>query len=105
LAGLFGPAKTAAYTADRLNAAVREALETREVTAGLQKLGLESAGCSPAEFALLISIDSEWWGADRAGIRIQPGRVSSLVAGLAKRSPGQRGGSIGLHARSLRRAY
>jgi tripartite-type tricarboxylate transporter receptor subunit TctC len=61
--GIFVPAKTPAETVGRLNAAVHEALKTREVNAGLDKMGVDPAGCSPEELARMISMDSERWGA------------------------------------------
>jgi tripartite-type tricarboxylate transporter receptor subunit TctC len=60
--GIFVPAQTPADTVARLNAAVHEALKAREVGAGFEKLAFDPAGSSPAEFARLISMDSERWG-------------------------------------------
>jgi tripartite-type tricarboxylate transporter receptor subunit TctC len=60
--GIFVPAQTPADTVARLNAAVHDALKAREVGAGFEKLAFDPAGSSPAEFARLISMDSERWG-------------------------------------------
>jgi tripartite-type tricarboxylate transporter receptor subunit TctC len=60
--GIFVPAKTPADIVGKLNRAVREALKTREVRAGFEKLSFDSAGASPAEFARLINADTERWG-------------------------------------------
>jgi len=60
--GIFVPAKTPAGIVTRLNLAVREALKTREVKAGLEKLSFDPAGSSPAQLARLISAGQEKWG-------------------------------------------
>jgi tripartite-type tricarboxylate transporter receptor subunit TctC len=60
--GIFLPARTPAEIVGKLNPAVREALNTREVKAGLDKLSFTPAGGSPAEFARLISGDTKRWG-------------------------------------------
>jgi tripartite-type tricarboxylate transporter receptor subunit TctC len=72
-AGVFVPAKTPADAVDRLNAAIREALKSCEVSNGLEKLGLDPAGCSPAAFAELIGMDTERWGpiVEASGFRLE----------------------------------
>jgi tripartite-type tricarboxylate transporter receptor subunit TctC len=60
--GIFVPAKTPPAIVDELNRAVRAALETNEVRAGLSKLSFEVGGTSPAEFAQLVKADLERWG-------------------------------------------
>jgi len=60
--GVFVPAKTPAETVGRLNSAIREALKTSEVKAGLARLSLDIAGSSPGDFAQLVEADLKRWG-------------------------------------------
>jgi tripartite-type tricarboxylate transporter receptor subunit TctC len=61
--GWFVPAGTPAETVRRLNAAVREALETPAFTETvLEKNGLRALHQSPEEFARLVRHDHERWG-------------------------------------------
>lgn len=59
--GVFVPAKTSAETVAKLNAALREALKTKEVTEGFAKFAFEPAGESPAEFAALVKSEYDRW--------------------------------------------
>ena len=56
------PAKTPAEIVNRLNSAIREALETDAVKAGLATLAFEPAGASPSDFAKLMKSDFDRWG-------------------------------------------
>jgi tripartite-type tricarboxylate transporter receptor subunit TctC len=60
--GLFVPAKTPADTVGKLNAAVRQALKSREVTDGFAKFAFEPVGDSPAEFARRVRSEYDLWG-------------------------------------------
>src|SRR5215475_9331324 len=60
--GTFVPAKTPADIVGKLNRAVRDALTTGEVKAGLAKLSFEVAGNTPEEFTRLIRTSTERWG-------------------------------------------
>jgi len=60
--GVLVPAKTPAEIINRLNSAIREALKTDAVKAGLATLAFEPAGASPSDFAKLIKSDFERWG-------------------------------------------
>src|SRR5258708_27599729 len=60
--GIFLPARTPAEIVGKLGHAVPRALNTREVTAGLDKRSFDPAGSSPPEFARLISAGIERWG-------------------------------------------
>src|SRR5262249_2685258 len=60
--GILVPARTPAEIVDRLNHAVREALEADEVKSGMTKLSFEIASSTPAEFAQLIKTSPEHWG-------------------------------------------
>lgn len=60
--GVFVPAKTPADVVDSLGTAIREALRTNEVKAGLARLSFEPAGASPGDFARLVRSDTERWG-------------------------------------------
>jgi tripartite-type tricarboxylate transporter receptor subunit TctC len=59
--GIFVPVKTSAETIAKLNAAIREALKSKEVTDGFAKFAFEPAGESPAEFAKLVKSEYERW--------------------------------------------
>jgi tripartite-type tricarboxylate transporter receptor subunit TctC len=60
--GLFVPARTPPAIVDALNRAVRAALATSEVRAGLGKQAFDVGGTSPTEFARLVQADIERWG-------------------------------------------
>ena len=61
--GILVPARTPPDTIAALNNAIRKALETDAVRAGLARLSLEPAQASPAEFARLIAADTSRWAA------------------------------------------
>jgi tripartite-type tricarboxylate transporter receptor subunit TctC len=56
------PAKTPAETVKTLNIAIRDALKSDDVKAGLAKLSLAPAGASPEEFARLVKSEFDRWG-------------------------------------------
>ena len=60
--GIFVPARTPAETVKTLNTAIRAALKSDDVKAGLAKLSLEPAGDSPEEFARLVKSEFDRWG-------------------------------------------
>jgi tripartite-type tricarboxylate transporter receptor subunit TctC len=57
----FLPAKAAPETVNRLNAAMKSALATKEVIDGLHGFGLEPMSSSPAELAELLKKDTAMW--------------------------------------------
>jgi tripartite-type tricarboxylate transporter receptor subunit TctC len=60
--GVFAPAKTPPATVGALNAALGEAVRSRELTEGLAKIGNEPAYQAPAEFAATLKADIDRWG-------------------------------------------
>jgi tripartite-type tricarboxylate transporter receptor subunit TctC len=60
--GVFVPAATPAETVTSLNGAVRRALETDSVKAGLAQLSFDVAGSSASDLGRLIRSDAERWG-------------------------------------------
>ena len=56
------PARTPAETVKTLNTAIRAALKTDDVKAGLAKLSLDPASDSPQAFARLVKLKSDRWG-------------------------------------------
>src|SRR5262245_29167437 len=60
--GVFVPANTTSEVVDALYTAIRQALKTDAVQAGLAKLSLEIAVTAPSEFARLVKSDTEHWG-------------------------------------------
>ena len=60
--GWFMPAKVPADTVQRLNAAVREALQTPDMVDLVAKLGLRQRLSTPAEFAAMVKADIDRWG-------------------------------------------
>jgi tripartite-type tricarboxylate transporter receptor subunit TctC len=59
--GIVAPAATPPATIDKLNQAVRAALNTESVRARLEKFGAQAAPGSPQELAALIASDREKW--------------------------------------------
>src|SRR5262249_27558079 len=59
--GILVPARTSADVIANLNRAVREALRTESVKAGLARLVFEPEQSSPAEFAQLIRTATQRW--------------------------------------------
>jgi len=57
----FLPAKAAPETVNRLNAAMKSALATKEVIDGLHGFGLEPMWSSPTELAELLKKDTAMW--------------------------------------------
>lgn len=72
--GVFAPAGTPAAIVERLNAAIREALQAPDTAERLAKAGLEPAIATPAEFAAQIKADQQRWSqiVKDAGIAKQP---------------------------------
>jgi tripartite-type tricarboxylate transporter receptor subunit TctC len=60
--GVFVPAGTPAETVKTLNTAIRAALKTDDVKAGLAKLSLDPAGQPQEEFARLVKSEFDRWG-------------------------------------------
>jgi tripartite-type tricarboxylate transporter receptor subunit TctC len=60
--GIFVPARTPAETVKTLNTAIRAALKTDDVKAGLAKLSLEPSGDSPEELARQVKYEFDRWG-------------------------------------------
>jgi tripartite-type tricarboxylate transporter receptor subunit TctC len=60
--GVFVPANTPAGTVNRLNSAIRAAINTDAFKTALAKLSVDPAGETPKEFAQLIKSDFERWG-------------------------------------------
>ena len=61
--GVMVPARTPPDIVTKLNSAMRLALKTSEVKAGLTRLSFEPGGLSQDEFARLVQSDAERWGA------------------------------------------
>jgi tripartite-type tricarboxylate transporter receptor subunit TctC len=59
--GLLVPAGTPGDTVELLNVAIRKALRTDAVRAGLAKLSFEPVETSPGEFAKLIALETRRW--------------------------------------------
>jgi tripartite-type tricarboxylate transporter receptor subunit TctC len=60
--GIFVPARTPEETVKTLNTAIRDALKTDDVKAGLAKLSLDPAGQPPEAFARLVKSEFDRWG-------------------------------------------
>ncbi len=60
--GIFAPARTPGGTVETLSTAIRAALRTKEVQAGLANQSVEVGGLTPAEFARQIKTDLDRWG-------------------------------------------
>jgi tripartite-type tricarboxylate transporter receptor subunit TctC len=58
----FLPAKTPPEIVNALNAALKTALNSKEVLEGLTTFGLEAMHSSPAELAELLRKDTAKWG-------------------------------------------
>jgi tripartite-type tricarboxylate transporter receptor subunit TctC len=60
--GVFAPAATPEETVSSLNAAIRRALATDSVKAGLAQQSLDVAGSSASDLDRLVKSDAERWG-------------------------------------------
>jgi tripartite-type tricarboxylate transporter receptor subunit TctC len=60
--GIFVPARTPPETVKTLNTAIRAALKTDDVKAGLAKMSRDPAGASQEEFARLVKSEFDRWG-------------------------------------------
>ncbi len=60
--GILVPARTPGATVEALNGALRTALQTKEVQAGLANQSVEVGGLTTADFARQIKTDFERWG-------------------------------------------
>ena len=71
--GVVARAGTPAAVVQKLNDAIREAMQAAEVQAVLAKLGADAAPGTPGQFARLIDMEIERWGnvAKAAGIRVE----------------------------------
>jgi tripartite-type tricarboxylate transporter receptor subunit TctC len=61
--GVFLPAKVSAENVAKLNAAVREAIRSKEMTDAFAKIAVEPGGESPQECASLVAAESLAWSA------------------------------------------
>ena len=60
--GVFVPSATPLETVAKLNAAVRDALRSREVAEAFARILVEPSGESPADCANLVAAESDMWG-------------------------------------------
>ena len=60
--GIFVPARTPSGAVETLGRALRAALQTKEVQAGLATQSVDVGGLTPAEFARQVKADFERWG-------------------------------------------
>jgi tripartite-type tricarboxylate transporter receptor subunit TctC len=60
--GLYTVAKTPADIVQRMNAACREAIASKEVVDGLAAFGLEAQSSTPAELTAMLKADTDRWG-------------------------------------------
>src|SRR4029079_15216050 len=60
--GIFVPSRTPVGTVETLNSALRAALQTKEVQAGLATQSVEAGGLTPADFARQVKADFDRWG-------------------------------------------
>jgi tripartite-type tricarboxylate transporter receptor subunit TctC len=60
--GIFVPARTPSGTVETLSSALRAALQTKEVQAGLANQSVDVGGLTPAEFARQVKADFDRWG-------------------------------------------
>jgi len=70
--GMLAPAKTSAEVITKLNAVVREVLETPEVQQKFAAQGVTAAPTSPEEFQTLISTEIRQWKEVAKAANIQP---------------------------------
>jgi tripartite-type tricarboxylate transporter receptor subunit TctC len=61
--GVFLPAKASSETVSKLNAAVREAIGSKEMAEAFARIAIEPGGESPEECAQLIAAESRTWSA------------------------------------------
>jgi tripartite-type tricarboxylate transporter receptor subunit TctC len=61
--GILAPAGTPSSIVDRLNAAIREALQDPAIVEALRKLGAQPVKSTPEEFARHIAASTEKWAA------------------------------------------
>ena len=59
--GLYTVAKTPADVVQKMNAACREAIASKEFTEGLATFGLEAQSSTPAELAAMLKADTDRW--------------------------------------------
>jgi tripartite-type tricarboxylate transporter receptor subunit TctC len=60
--GIFVPARTPSGTIETLSSALRAALQTKEVQAGLANQSVDVGGLTPADFARQVKADFGRWG-------------------------------------------
>ena len=60
--GIFVPARTPSGTVETLSSALRAALQTKEVQAGLANQSVDVGGLTPADFARQVKADFDRWG-------------------------------------------
>lgn len=59
--GLYGPKNLAQPVVSRINAAVNQVLQDREVMDAFARLGIEAAGGTPQQFAAMVETDRAKW--------------------------------------------
>jgi len=70
--GMLAPAGTPPAIVDKLNAAINEVLRSPDVQATLKKLGAESKGGTPQEFAQFLASEVQRWAGIIAAAGIKP---------------------------------
>jgi tripartite-type tricarboxylate transporter receptor subunit TctC len=59
--GLYGPKNLPGPIVDRINTAVNQVLQDKEVMAAFARLGIEAAGGTPQQFAAMVDADRAKW--------------------------------------------
>ncbi|MET0962190.1 MAG: tripartite tricarboxylate transporter substrate binding protein [Noviherbaspirillum sp.] len=59
--GLYGPKNLPGAVVNRINAAVNQVLQDKEVMAAFARLGIEAAGGTPQHFATMVEADRAKW--------------------------------------------
>jgi len=69
--GLLAPARTSPAIVDELNRAVNQGLESAEVRANFDALGVEPRGGTPQDFTTALTVQAREWKAviDEIGIK------------------------------------
>ena len=70
--GIIVPARTPSGTIETLSSALRAALQTKEVQAGLANQSVDVGGLTPADFARQVKADFDRWGPIVKGIGFTP---------------------------------
>ena len=59
--GLYGPKNLSGPAVNRINTAVNQVLQDKEVMAAFSRLGIEAAGGTPQQFAAMVEADRAKW--------------------------------------------